>query len=121
MDMEISQKPEEESQQQEPAAGFLVLQFVTHRAVEEQQHRDRKGAAQQLKHEHHRKGRVEPRGQQPFSDGPRHEGLYAGPHLQQVLPRQMFGHRGPEELHMGVFEYLEMLVGMVGTQTESGV
>lgn len=121
MDVKIGQKPEEESQQQEPAAGFLVLQFVTHRAVEEQQHRDRKGAAQQLEYEHHGEGRVEPRGQQPLSDGPRHERLDAGAHLQQVLPRQVFRCRGSEELHVGVFENLEMLVGMVGSQTESGV
>lgn len=121
MDVEIGQKPEEESQQQEPAAGAFAAQFVTYRAVKEQQDRDRKGSAQELKHEHHRERRIEPRGQQSLSDGPRHERLDAGAHLQQVLPRQVFRRGGSEELHVGVFENLEMLVGMVGPQTESGV
>lgn len=121
MDVEAGQVPKEKSQQQEPAAGIPVAQVVAHRAVEEQQHGGRKGSAQQLEHEEHGEGRIEPRGQQPFPDGPRHEGLHAGAHLQQVLPRQVVRRRGPEELHVAVFEYLEMLVGMVGAQAESGV
>ena len=121
MNVEIGQKPEEEPQQQEPAAGIFAAQFVTHRAVEEQQHRGRKGSAQQLEHEDHGERRIDPRGQQSFPDGPRHERLYTGSHLQEVLPRQMIRRRGPEELHMSVFEYLEMFVGMVGAQAESGV
>ena len=121
MDVEVGQVPKEKSQQQEPAAGILVAQVIAHRAVEEQQRGGRKGSAQQLEHEDHGERRIDPRGQQSFPDGPRHERLYAGAHLQEVLPRQMIRRRGPEELHMGVFEYLEMFVGMVGAQAESGV
>ena len=121
MDVEVGQVPKEKSQQQEPAAGILVAQVIAHRAVEEQQCGGRKGSAQQLEHEDHGERRIDPRGQQSFPDGPRHERLDAGAHLQEVLPWQMIRRRGPEELHMSVFEYLEMFVGMVGAQAESGV